>query len=432
MIDLRVSLKKIGILFAALILIVSLAQTAGPALAAPATTVIFMVNTTADPGPATCAATCSLRAAIIAANAGGGTAIQFNLPLTATITLASSLPAVTGAVIIAGPGSGNLTIDGAGRRVLTVNSTAHLTLSGVTIRGGNDLVQGGGILVDHGRLDLSDSLVADNLSSGTGAALYNDSGVVHITHSVFSGNHSFHDGAISNLGTLTVTTSLFEDNSSRVNGAIHNYTGASLSIDRSAFTGNDSTQTPGGAILSEGGATLVITNSTFDNNGANGEGADLSVGGTVHITNSTLANAKPVSLSSISAGGSLTLRNTILAAGGSVPNCTIGMGATLDVNAANLAADSACGSATVVTPVQLNLGPLHYDLGPTPVISPLPGSLAIDSGDNTVCAAAAGSPSFGAGGLDQRGVARPQGMGCDVGAVESPVIYSLYLPIVSQ
>jgi hypothetical protein len=53
------------------------------------------------------------------------------------------------------------------------------------------------------------------------------------------------------------------------------------------------------------------------------------------------------------------------------------------------------------------LGPLAANGGPTQTLLPLPGSPAIDGG-----------PASGCPATDQRGVARPQGPACDVGAVE--------------
>ena len=53
------------------------------------------------------------------------------------------------------------------------------------------------------------------------------------------------------------------------------------------------------------------------------------------------------------------------------------------------------------------------------------GSAAIDAGDDAVCAA---DP---VNNLDQRGVTRPQGPGCDVGAFELKVYY-IYLPFISR
>ena len=53
------------------------------------------------------------------------------------------------------------------------------------------------------------------------------------------------------------------------------------------------------------------------------------------------------------------------------------------------------------------LGPLADNGGPTPTMALLPGSPAIDAGDDSAC-----PPT------DQRGVARPQGLACDIGAFE--------------
>ena len=53
------------------------------------------------------------------------------------------------------------------------------------------------------------------------------------------------------------------------------------------------------------------------------------------------------------------------------------------------------------------LGPLENNGGPTQTQELLPGSPAIDAADEAACPAS-----------DQRGVVRPQGTGCDVGAFE--------------
>ena len=64
------------------------------------------------------------------------------------------------------------------------------------------------------------------------------------------------------------------------------------------------------------------------------------------------------------------------------------------------------------------LGPLQNNGGPTPTHALLPGSLAIEAGTNAGCPA-----------TDQRGVSRPQGVACDIGAFES-AFRLLFLPLV--
>jgi hypothetical protein len=74
---------------------------------------------------------------------------------------------------------------------------------------------------------------------------------------------------------------------------------------------------------------------------------------------------------------------------------------------------NSCG-ATIPTPVSDPLGSnvLANNVGPTQTIALPAGSAAIDEGNDAVCAAA---PVYG---VDQRGVTRPQGPRCDIGAYE--------------
>ena len=58
------------------------------------------------------------------------------------------------------------------------------------------------------------------------------------------------------------------------------------------------------------------------------------------------------------------------------------------------------------------LGPLQANGGPTSTMAPGTGSPAIDAGDDAVCTA---SPVKG---VDQRGLPRPGGPHCDIGAFE--------------
>ena len=65
------------------------------------------------------------------------------------------------------------------------------------------------------------------------------------------------------------------------------------------------------------------------------------------------------------------------------------------------------------------LGPLRDNGGPTPTQALLPGSPAIDHGDDAGCPTA-----------DQRGVPRPRGAACDIGAYEYGGI--IYIPQVDR
>jgi hypothetical protein len=67
--------------------------------------------------------------------------------------------------------------------------------------------------------------------------------------------------------------------------------------------------------------------------------------------------------------------------------------------------------------------------GNTQTIPLLPGSSAMNTGNDAVCSAAVGALDYGAGGKDQRGIARPQGTHCDIGAYEY-VPKLLFLPLI--
>jgi hypothetical protein len=78
----------------------------------------------------------------------------------------------------------------------------------------------------------------------------------------------------------------------------------------------------------------------------------------------------------------------------------------------NLDGDDSCGftRATDITNTDPLLGPLANNGGPTQTMALLPGSPAIDKG---------GTAANGCLATDQRGVTRPQGPACDIGAFEA-------------
>jgi hypothetical protein len=110
--------------------------------------------------------------------------------------------------------------------------------------------------------------------------------------------------------------------------------------------------------------------------------------------------------------------NTIIAenAGGDCDVSQTASGGIVD-NGHNLDSDGTCGlsiatlSLPSTNPLFATVG-LADNGGPTPTLALAAGSPAIDAGDDVVCAA---DP---VNGLDQRGVVRPQGTHCDIGAYE--------------
>src|SRR6185369_3457824 len=106
-------------------------------------------------------------------------------------------------------------------------------------------------------------------------------------------------------------------------------------------------------------------------------------------------------------GDGIELANSIVSdCAGSI----ISLGHNLLLDGTNCAFPSAAGDrvGSSASPIDARLGRLQNNGGPTRSYALLPGSPAIDSGDPASCA-----------GSDQRGVARPQGAACDIGAYET-------------
>jgi hypothetical protein len=204
-----------------------------------------------------------------------------------------------------------------------------------------------------------------------------------------------------------------------------------LSIDHSAVTGNTAggggtkaSGIGGGLGFASGGAgveqTLTIANSTVSANGAggagtaaNGSGGGVLFGiGTANLSHVTVANNSAGGSGGTASGGGLSLQsvgsggigNSIVAAN-SGGNCATAVPSAGD----NVDDGMTCGfsGAGDKSATDAKLGPLGEHGGATLTQMPLAGSPAIDGGDAATC-----PPS------DQRGVSRPQGGGCDIGAVE--------------
>jgi predicted outer membrane repeat protein len=390
-------------------LLTLLALTFGAAGITPAYAATITVTNANDSGAG------SLRQAI--ADAAAGDTITFAGDY--TILLASQLTI-----------DKNLTIDGVGHSVTVsgnhitrvFNVTAgQVTFNRLTIADGNaqtpdcgidEMKCGGGIALQKNNaivVTVSNSTFTGNSAADFSGGIHVEAGTLNVTDSTFSGNSAPWGGVIYNYGTLTVTNSTFSGNSASFNGGgIQN--GGTLTVMNSTFSGNSATLY-GGAIIT-GGGTATVTNSTFSGNSA-AYGGGLynyysALSGTMTVTNSTFSGNSATSDGGgiFNAGGTVTVKNTLIVKGAAGANCY----GTID-GANNLADDGTCGAGFTNSPTIL-LGALGNYGGSTQTIPILAGSSAIDAGDDTVCAAAP------VNGLDQRGVTRPQGAHCDIGAYE--------------
>jgi predicted outer membrane repeat protein len=278
-----------------------------------------------------------------------------------------------------------------------------LTVTASTLSGN----YGGGIANTSGMVTVTASTLTGNSSSAIG----NSSGTVTVTASTLSYNQ--YSGILNESGTVTVTASTLSGNSgASLGGGISNDFGT-VTVTASTLSGN-STGTDGGGIFNYGGS-LTVSDSTLSGNSAS-YGAGI-YGGTMTVTASTLTgNSASYGGGGIFTDGTLTIRNTI-AAGNTAPDAPDVSG-SLNSQGHNLIGDGTGGSGFIASdlvgaaahPIDPKLGPLQNNGGPTQTMALLPGSPAIDAGDN------AASP----GPYDQRGpgFARIVNGTIDIGAFE--------------
>ena len=185
----------------------------------------FTVTSLADDG-----STGTLRWAMTQANsAAGADIIDFDNSLSGTITLLSSLPAITENLTIVGLGQDDLIIDGVGsyRPFTVTTSGVQFTLSDMTLRRGGS--GGHAQLILNSRATISATRVTFKETTGTAVANWEAGSVATYTNCIFSnnnngiiGDHGSTPSSVSNTDTdyqnrTYVVNSLFENNVAAIN-----------------------------------------------------------------------------------------------------------------------------------------------------------------------------------------------------------------------
>ncbi len=296
-----------------------------------ASLVNFTVNTTQDmvdanPGDGICSTAggeCSLRAAIMEANA---------TPVTDTISLPSGVysltipgtsenAALTGdlditqPVTITGSGASSTIIDANQLdRVFEVNSPGHVTLQALTIRNGNKtngaFETAGGVLLKTGALLLRNCVVRDNTGQGISAeGIKDNAGELSLDHTQviknnFAGGPGGGLGISAFFGVVKIANSQVISNTAAYGAGINVGDLAVLVISDSAINRNQSSLS-GGGIYNSGGI-VTLNNSEIRANQAvlNGGG----VYNSINDSSLSLSNSWLVGNSAQTGGG---LYNTI-------------------------------------------------------------------------------------------------------------------------
>jgi len=370
----------------------------------------------------------SLREAIELANLGPGfDAVSFNPSLAGgTILLTLGQLEISSQLSLVGLGAGQITIDAQGNsRVLLVSGAANAQISGLTLTGGNavdggavrveptatatleavviednDASQGGGGVLNGGRLTIVASTIRDNRTTGAtspGGGLRNH-GDLEIRESTISGNHAggnalgggvFHGG-----GELLIDASTLSGNSAGYGGGgVGNLNAYDLTISNSTLSGNSAGY--GGGVFNRYGTTTV-TGSTLTGNMAQYGGGIFADGyGVVSLSHTIVSgNTAPMGSELRTTSGDFTLGNyNLLGHSGTT------LAAALDGVAPAGSDITATSDGDDPTPLGGLLETALGDHGgPTLTHALLPGSPAIDAGNPTFTAGGDGVPEF-----DQRG-----------------------------
>src|SRR5919108_3177152 len=359
---------RVGVGVAAAVL---LALAGAPHAAAAAT---FTVTRLDDPTPDRCMPMdCSLREAVLAVDAGGGgdTIVlppghfRLTIPGTGEDAGATGDLDLTKPVTIAGAGARSTVIDGGGiDRVLDFTDTAWVF--DVTITGGEVAGDGSGIR-STGSLNLSRDAISGNHAIGDGGGV-ESLNEINVFSSTIAGNHALHGGGIDFANSAHVVSSTVSGN----------------------VAGGPGVTGSGGGIHGSGNGSVPLSSSDITGNQA---------------FNSSLSGAgidsmEALFVSTIVAGN---FAHTTDQSGQALANCAQAGSSS----GSNLSDGTDCFIAGTGDQqgVPVLLGPLTDNGGPTDTQAVLPSSLALD--------ASRGCPA-----TDQRGVSRPAGRACDIGAYE--------------
>ena len=327
--------------------------------AVPAT---LLVNTTLDVPSSHNNGLLSLRQAIIDANKSSKTADTIVLPAghyTLTQAGAGDL-AITAPLTINGAGAGSTIVDAAGLYRVFEMSNVAVTLSGITIQGGNAVSTGSGVYPDWGggiwsaylggSLTVNNCVIAGNTAAYAGGGIFFSGGSLTLNNSVLSGNSAgSNGGGIANHGTMTVSNCTFSGNSAHGfgGGAIWNEPTATATLQYSTLSGN-SALNYGGGILNDSFGKLTVSYSTFSNNSASQGGGIANWDGTATVQYSTLSGNFASQGGGIFNYGTLTVSNSTLSGnsafqGGGIYNYVGAVTVSDSILSHNSASDSGGG-----------------------------------------------------------------------------------------
>jgi hypothetical protein len=315
-----------------------------------------------------------------------------------------------GVTITAGFAGGTST-NTSGGGIYNLNNSP--TLANIVFMGNAANDSGGGMYNNYSSPSLMNVTFSGNAAGHSGGGMKNYHGNPTLMNIVFSGNTSDWGGGMRNdYCNLTLTNVTFSSNAAASDGGgMYNYSSSPTLVN---VTFNANTAVYGGGMDNWENSNPTLTNVTFSANTVTNAG-----GGISNVTSSpTLTNVTFSGNSADSAGGGMSntdssnpqIRNTIfwgntaVNAGAQIYNSSSTPVVSDSVVQDGCPAGSTCTNIITGDPL---LGALGNYGGFTQTIPLLTGSSAIDKGYDVICTA-----------TDQRGIERPQGIYCDIGAYE--------------
>lgn len=272
-----------------------------------------------NPGDDICATSsgiCTLRAAIMEANAhpgtdeikidkiaSGSTADVFKIKINGqdgdTADATKGDFDITESVNLSGQNMVWTVIDGQqADRVFDLHNNAQVSMTSMKIQNGDSKDDnGGGILIRGGSLTLK-YIVLDNNRGFVGGGIFNDGGQLSLWRVTLSNNNSGDGftpggGVSNNSGGLSIDQSTFNNNFAYRGGGLYN--GGQGVVTNSTFSANRANG-EGGGIASEGGIAtwLDVSNTTVTLNIADDDNSDSGTGGGMYqdgASNFTVRNS---------------------------------------------------------------------------------------------------------------------------------------------
>ncbi|NEO87601.1 MAG: DUF4347 domain-containing protein, partial [Spirulina sp. SIO3F2] len=314
----------------------------------------------------------------------------------------------------------NSTVSGnsAGSRGGGISARYGATVANSTISSNSAGSRGGGISALNGAT-VTNSTVSGNSTGSSGGGISTGLSAATVTNSTVSSNSAGGGGGgISALNGAIVTNSTISSNSARiVGGGIYARDGA---IVTNSTISSNSADNNGGGIYTRNSATTV-TNSTISSNSAGNEGGGIfQQSNQVDLLNATIA------FNQANLGGGLAVNgtqahsiiNTIIANNsGHTPDINADL-STSTISHSLIQRTAGIVGTTLTDGINGNiigqdplLAPLANNGGSTQTHALLPGSPALNAGDNNAVNVS----------LDQRGQLRILHNTVDIGAFESPL-----------